>query len=75
METQIINATEVSVETSKGELRAVASHDEAYPGILLYLGDELYGALEIYEEDGLLRFRGYNDIQDEPIVLETLKEF
>lgn len=75
MKKTIMNAKEISVKTSKGQLRAVASHDEDYPGILLYLGEELYGALEMYEEDGLLRLRGYNDSSEEPIILETLKGF
>lgn len=70
-----INEKEISVETSKGMLTAKVQTDTDFPGILISLDDELYARVELYEEDGLLRLIGYNDIQDEPIVLETLKEF
>lgn len=69
------NTLSAGVNTSKGALKAVVSNDENYPGLLLYLGEELYGAIELYEEEQELRLRAYNDVEDEPILTQVLKQF
>ena len=66
---------EIAVETSRGTLIAKAQHDQDFPGILLYLGEELYARLEVYEEDKELRLIAYNDVEEEPTILQTLKVF
>lgn len=67
--------SEIKVETTRGALKAKTVECDEYPGITLYLEDEIIAALEVYEEDGLLRLRGYNKDEDEPIVLSTLIDF
>lgn len=66
---------EIKVETSRGMLSARTVQCDEYPGITLYFGDDIIAALEVYEEDGLLRLRGYNETGEEPIVLATLIDF
>lgn len=64
---------EIIVQTSQGELKAVTSlMDDNYPGIKVYLGNELFACIEMYEEDGILRAHLYDDENQEPIVSKTL---
>ena len=69
------NLAEIKVKTNKGTLSARTVQCDEYPGITLYFDNEIIAALEVYEEDGLLRLRGYNQDDDEPIVLATLIDF
>lgn len=66
---------EISIETSRGVLKARTCAESDYPGIKLYLGDELMASLEVYEHEGLLRLISYNETDDEPIAINTLINF
>lgn len=65
----------IIIPTSKGVIKAEASNDINYPGIKIYMNDELMGAIELYESDEILRCRLYNDESCEPIVMTTLIDF
>lgn len=58
----------ITVRTSKGMLRAeIKGENGGYPGIWIYMDDELVNVVELYEDDEVLKCHTYDTNNEEPL--------
>lgn len=65
----------IMVRTSKGVLRAEVRENNEYPGIWVYMNDELVNIVELYEDEEVLKSHTYDMHNEEPINSIVLIDF